>query len=74
MYQKSERYTFNGLQIHILKMYHGNLTIRNILLADDHIVKIGDYGLEKKPYSHETHRQSKSVRWLQHLYLSIKNV
>lgn len=35
----------------MLKVFHGDLATRNILLADDNIVKISDFGLPKNRYN-----------------------
>jgi serine/threonine protein kinase len=40
---------------------HGDLAARNILLADDNIVKICDFGLAKSMYKSENYRKKGDV-------------
>jgi FMS-like tyrosine kinase 1 len=40
---------------------HGDLAARNILLADDNIVKICDFGLAKSMYKSDNYRKKGNV-------------
>jgi serine/threonine protein kinase len=44
-----------------LKVMHGDLAARNILLADDNIVKICDFGLAKSMYKSDNYRKKGDV-------------
>lgn len=45
-----------------LKVFHGDLATRNILLADHNIIKISDFGLPKNRYNTKIlHENSKNV-------------
>lgn len=50
------------------KVLHGDLAARNVLLADDNIVKICDFGLAKSMYNNENYQRRKHellpVRWM----------
>jgi FMS-like tyrosine kinase 1 len=48
---------------------HGDLAARNILLADDNIVKICDFGLAKSMYKSDNYRKKGDVSE-DHLYFS----
>lgn len=41
------------------KVLHGDLAARNILLADDNVVKISDFGLAKDIYRKNYQKKSK---------------
>lgn len=41
---------------------HGDLAARNILLADDNVVKICDFGLAKSMYSSDNYKKQGDVR------------
>lgn len=43
------------------RVLHGDLAARNILLADDGIVKICDFGLAKSMYKDNNYKKKKSV-------------
>jgi serine/threonine protein kinase len=40
---------------------HGDLAARNILLADDNVVKICDFGLAKSMYKSDNYRKKSAV-------------
>lgn len=40
-----------------LKILHGDLAARNILLAEENIIKICDFGLAKSMYNKEYYRK-----------------
>lgn len=44
-----------------LKVLHGDLAARNILLSDDNIVKICDFGLAKSMYKSDNYKKSGNV-------------
>ncbi|XP_042875758.1 vascular endothelial growth factor receptor 1-like [Penaeus japonicus] len=50
------------------KVLHGDLAARNILLAEDNIVKISDFGLAKDIYKNENYQKKSNgpvpVKWL----------
>jgi FMS-like tyrosine kinase 1 len=43
------------------QVLHGDLAARNILLADDNVVKICDFGLAKSMYNSANYRKKSSV-------------
>ncbi|KAL3265635.1 hypothetical protein HHI36_009840 [Cryptolaemus montrouzieri] len=50
------------------KVLHGDLAARNILLADDNIVKICDFGLAKSMYNNENYKKKSDgplpIKWM----------
>ena len=42
------------------KIIHGDLAARNVLLADDNIVKICDFGLARRMFGEDQHYKKKS--------------
>ncbi|XP_076384473.1 vascular endothelial growth factor receptor 1 [Megalopta genalis] len=50
------------------RVLHGDLAARNILLADDNVVKICDFGLAKSMYKEETYKKKSDcplpIKWL----------
>jgi serine/threonine protein kinase len=44
-----------------LQVLHGDLAARNILLADDNIVKICDFGLSKTVYKYKDYKKKGEV-------------
>ena len=48
----------------ILQVLHGDLAARNILLADDNVVKICDFGLAKSMYKSDNYRKKGAVSYL----------
>lgn len=44
------------------KVLHGDLAARNILLADNNIVKICDFGLAKSMYNNSNYKKKGDVR------------
>jgi len=45
----------------ILQVLHGDLAARNILLADDNVAKICDFGLAKSMYKSDNYRKKSAV-------------
>lgn len=45
----------------ILQVLHGDLAARNILLADDYVVKICDFGLAKSMYKSDNYLKKSAV-------------
>ena len=49
-------------------MLHGDLAARNVLLADDNIVKIADFGLSRKVYKNCNYQkqgqEALPVKWM----------
>lgn len=45
----------------VFQVLHGDLAARNVLLADDNIVKICDFGLAKSMYANENYKRKKNV-------------
>lgn len=50
------------LFLFVLQVLHGDLAARNVLLADDNIVKICDFGLAKSMYASDNYKRKKNVR------------
>lgn len=46
------------------QVLHGDLAARNILLADNNIVKICDFGLAKSMYKNENYKKKGNVSHL----------
>lgn len=42
-------------------MLHGDLAARNILLADDNVVKICDFGLARSIYKNDEYQKKENV-------------
>jgi FMS-like tyrosine kinase 1 len=45
----------------MLQVLHGDLAARNILLADDNVVKICDFGLAKSMYKSNNYQKKSAV-------------
>lgn len=43
------------------RVIHGDLAARNILLAENNVVKIGDFGLARNVYSNPNYKKTSSV-------------
>ncbi len=43
-------------------MLHGDLAARNILLADNNVVKVADFGLAREMYRAENYKKKSEVR------------
>ena len=43
-------------------MLHGDLAARNVLLVDDNIVKVSDFGLAREVYRSENYKKKGEVR------------
>jgi serine/threonine protein kinase len=43
------------------KVLHGDLAARNVLLADDGVVKVADFGMAKKMYYTESYEKKGKV-------------
>ena len=50
-------------------MIHGDLAARNILLADDNVIKVADFGLSRQLFCEENYIKQSQVRL--NLYLSM---
>lgn len=50
------------------KVLHGDLAARNVLLCDDNVVKICDFGLARSLYKHHYYRKTGTV----HLHIQKK--
>ena len=46
------------------KVLHGDLAARNVLLADDGVVKVADFGMAKKMYYTESYEKKGKVNWI----------
>ena len=44
------------------KVVHGDLAARNILLSENNVVKIGDFGLAKNLYQNPNYQKTSNVR------------
>lgn len=49
--------------VFIFKILHGDLATRNILLAEDNIVKICDFGFAKTMYNSENYQKKSDKVW-----------
>lgn len=54
--------------ISTLKILHGDLATRNILLAEDNIVKICDFGFAKTMYNSENYKKKSDKVWYSKCY------
>jgi hypothetical protein len=45
----------------ITKVLHGDLAARNVLLADDGVAKVADFGMSRKMYYEGNYQQSGQV-------------
>ena len=45
----------------LAKVLHGDLAARNVLLADDGVAKVADFGMAKKMYYKENYKKSGQV-------------
>lgn len=43
------------------KVFHGDLAARNILLCEDNVIKICDFGLARSLYKSEIYHKNKEV-------------
>lgn len=50
-----------NIRVSSFQVLHGDLAARNVLLADDYIVKICDFGLAKSMYNSENYQRKKHV-------------
>ncbi len=48
----------------ILKVLHGDLAARNVLLADDGVAKVADFGMARKMYYERNYEQSGQVNYI----------
>jgi serine/threonine protein kinase len=53
----------------ILKVLHGDLAARNVLLADDGVAKVADFGMARKMYYEGNYKQSGQVNLIELNYL-----
>lgn len=59
----------------MLKILHGDLATRNILLAEDNIVKICDFGFAKTMYNSENYKKkSDKVCYFKLKYQNVINI
>lgn len=47
---------------YLLQVLHGDLAARNVLLAEDNIVKICDFGLARSIYKNDEYKKQENVR------------
>lgn len=52
---------------YLLQILHGDLSTRNILLAENNIVKICDLGLAKTLYDNEYYKKKSTKVWTQQI-------
>jgi len=45
------------------KVLHGDLAARNVLLADDGVVKVADFGLARQLYNDYNYKKQQPVRY-----------
>jgi serine/threonine protein kinase len=45
----------------VVQVLHGDLAARNVLLADDNVVKICDFGLARSMYKTDNYRKKSAV-------------
>ncbi len=53
----------------IPKVLHGDLAARNVLLADDGVAKVADFGMSRKMYYEGNYQQSGQVNLIELNYL-----
>jgi serine/threonine protein kinase len=58
---KKEELTKEKLLPLMLQVLHGDLAARNVLLADDNVVKICDFGLAKSMYKSDNYHKKTAV-------------
>jgi serine/threonine protein kinase len=46
---------------HFTKVLHGDLAARNVLLADDGVAKVADFGMARKMYYEGNYQQTGQV-------------
>jgi serine/threonine protein kinase len=47
--------------LHNSQVLHGDLAARNVLLADDGVVKVADFGMARKMYYNESYEKNGRV-------------
>ena len=66
------QYTWLAIYILLLQIYHGDLSARNILIAEGFLLKIADFGLARELNDQEYYRRQTEVRksnGLMHLFM-----
>ena len=56
------QYTWLAIYIFLLQIYHGDLSARNILIAEGFLLKIADFGLARELNDQEYYRRQTEVR------------
>lgn len=57
----------------MFQVLHGDLAARNVLLAEDNIVKICDFGLARSIYKNDEYKKQENVSFLNWSLCKIHN-
>jgi len=55
------------------QVLHGDLAARNVLLADDGVVKVADFGLSRQLYQDENYMKQSQVHTSEKVKMSLIN-